>query len=213
MTFYPYKILGVKRKATTEQIRAAYIARAKVLHPDAGGGEDQFKELQQAYDVLSNPDARKNYDQTGFYEGDPKAKIREAAHRNICDLFSHLIDQIPENQLTQVNIVQIMRDHTTNALREQQSILNQINSKHNKLKRKLDIVRKRLRRKKRGDNIFVFAMEKNIEAIEAQKFPAEQMVETIENALELLNGYDYEFDGNLPRALSGIMAYKVIVPL
>src|SRR5690242_17130556 len=64
-----YEVLGVKRDASPDDIKKAYRKNARKLHPDLNPGdktaEEQFKQLQQAYDVLSNPEDRKLYDQYG----------------------------------------------------------------------------------------------------------------------------------------------------
>lgn len=58
-----YFILGLAPEATQEQIRSAYRRRALELHPDLTGlGSEQFLELQEAYDVLSDPVRRQIYD-------------------------------------------------------------------------------------------------------------------------------------------------------
>ena len=58
-----YLILRVKPEASFDQIRSAYRRRALKLHPDLTGlGSEEFLELQEAYDVLNNPDRRKVYD-------------------------------------------------------------------------------------------------------------------------------------------------------
>lgn len=59
----PYAVLGVKPDAAADEIRAAYRALARKLHPDAGSGSpDGFVKLQQAYEVLSDPERRRKYD-------------------------------------------------------------------------------------------------------------------------------------------------------
>jgi len=62
----PYKLLGVTRSATDAEIRKAYRALAKKLHPDVNPGDektaDRFKEVTAAYNLLSDKDLRARYD-------------------------------------------------------------------------------------------------------------------------------------------------------
>ena len=66
-----YELLGVPRKATAKDIRAAFRKLARKYHPDLNPGdkaaEEKFKQLQEAYDVLSDTKKRQMYDQYGFY--------------------------------------------------------------------------------------------------------------------------------------------------
>lgn len=60
-----YKTLGVPRNATTDEIKKAYRKLARKHHPDAGGDEAKFKDINEAYEVLSDDKKRKLYDQYG----------------------------------------------------------------------------------------------------------------------------------------------------
>ena len=63
-----YEILGVSRTATQDEIQQAYRKLARAHHPDINknpAAEDRFKDISEAYDVLSDPDTRRRYDAFG----------------------------------------------------------------------------------------------------------------------------------------------------
>ena len=67
-----YKTLGVDKKASAEEIKKAHRRLVRKYHPDTNkeaGAEDRFKEIQEAYDVLSDPEKRKTYDRGGSIFG------------------------------------------------------------------------------------------------------------------------------------------------
>jgi molecular chaperone DnaJ len=81
-----YAVLGVRRGASAEDIKKAYRKLARRYHPDVNPGnkqaEERFKEIAQAYDVLSDPDKRKTYDEFGMealQAGFDAARARAAA--------------------------------------------------------------------------------------------------------------------------------------
>jgi curved DNA-binding protein len=76
-----YKILGVSKNATQDEIKKAYRKLAKQYHPDKNQGnkeaEEKFKEISEAYEVLGNEENRKKYDELGanwknFQQGGPQ---------------------------------------------------------------------------------------------------------------------------------------------
>jgi molecular chaperone DnaJ len=70
-----YNILGVEREASTEDIKKAYRKLSKEHHPDHGGDEEKFKELSEAYSVLSNPEKRNQYDNPNEFANFPFGDI------------------------------------------------------------------------------------------------------------------------------------------
>lgn len=67
-----YDVLGVPKQASDQDIKRAYRKLAKQYHPDVNkdpGAQDKFKAIQEAFDVLSDPDKKANYDRYGSPEG------------------------------------------------------------------------------------------------------------------------------------------------
>eukprot|EP00527_Entomoneis_sp_CCMP2396_P001436 CAMPEP_0198141254 /NCGR_PEP_ID=MMETSP1443-20131203/4281_1 /TAXON_ID=186043 /ORGANISM="Entomoneis sp., Strain CCMP2396" /LENGTH=421 /DNA_ID=CAMNT_0043803937 /DNA_START=37 /DNA_END=1302 /DNA_ORIENTATION=+ len=61
-----YETLGVEKSATQAEIKKAYRKLAVKLHPDKGGDEHKFKEVNAAYEILSDPETREKYDRHGL---------------------------------------------------------------------------------------------------------------------------------------------------
>src|SRR5579859_3856867 len=80
-----YGILGVKKTATSDDIRKAFRKLARKYHPDVNPGdkkaEERFKEISEANDILSDEKKRKIYDQLGFYSDQIDPAAAEAAAR------------------------------------------------------------------------------------------------------------------------------------
>ena len=78
----PYKVLGLSRRASQEDIRKAHRKLVRKYHPDANHedpqAEERFKEIQQAYEVLSNPEKRQEYDKR-FHTSSRKSSSRPRA--------------------------------------------------------------------------------------------------------------------------------------
>lgn len=85
-----YQILGVDRTASQDEIKRAYRKLAMKYHPDKNPGdkeaEEKFKELAEAYEVLSNDEKRRVYDQFG-HEG-LRGRAQEPDFRSVEDIFS-----------------------------------------------------------------------------------------------------------------------------
>ena len=72
-----YEVLGLKKGASEEEIKKAFRKMAMKYHPDRNPGdktaEEKFKEVNEAYSILSDPDKKSKYDRFGFAGVDPSA--------------------------------------------------------------------------------------------------------------------------------------------
>lgn len=116
----PYKILGVSKSASADDVKAAYRKLAKKLHPDLNPGdadvEHRFKEVSQAYGIVGDPEKRKRFDRgeidasgqetapagAGFYrsyagsnEGAKYSRFEFGPESDVHDIFSDLFAQRP----------------------------------------------------------------------------------------------------------------------
>lgn len=72
-----YLVLGIEPDATQEQIKSAYRSKAKQSHPDIHGGDcEPFRDVQEAYEILSDPACRRAYDDELASEAHPRAQPR-----------------------------------------------------------------------------------------------------------------------------------------
>ena len=73
-----YEVLGVGRDADAKTIKRAFLKKARTLHPDVSDepdAEERFKEVNEAYSVLSDETKRANYDRYGDPNGDRKSVV------------------------------------------------------------------------------------------------------------------------------------------
>lgn len=105
-----YQTLGVNRNATPDEIKKAYRKLASQHHPDKGGDTHKFQDIQTAYDVLSDPQKKQQYDNPnpfgqGQGQGFPGGFSFNINGEDINDIFAHMFGGRPnpfQNQGRQV---------------------------------------------------------------------------------------------------------------
>ena len=86
-----YEVLGVSRDASSRDIKKAFLQKAQQLHPDVSddpNAEAKFKEVNEAYSVLSNDQKRANYDRFGTADGPAGFDMGDFFGGGLDDLFS-----------------------------------------------------------------------------------------------------------------------------
>ena len=81
-----YETLGVEKSATQAQIKKAFRKLAVKHHPDRGGDAEKFKEINAAYEVLSDPEKRETYNKYGL-EGLRNMGGMQGGHSDLFDMF------------------------------------------------------------------------------------------------------------------------------
>ncbi len=86
-----YEVLGVDRDVSPEELKRVYRQLARQYHPDANDGDPQaearFKEISQAYEILSDPERRANYDRFGSDAGPGAGPFGAGSVQDIFDMF------------------------------------------------------------------------------------------------------------------------------
>ena len=179
-----YRLLGLKRGATKEEVRKAYRRKAKVTHPDKGGSAEAFSALTTAHEVLSDPKRREKYDTSGEIEEKKPDNFDGSAVEVIAQKLGLLIHA--EQELTGIDIgAAIEQSIRDDIARRQSSIAEQTRAIERAGK-----LRARVKRKAGGaDNMLARVLDWHERSSKDHIKKNEEAVSSMERALEILDGY------------------------
>lgn len=192
----PYTILEISPQATDDEIKRQFRKLAQINHPDRGGDEEKFKQINLAYSILSDPARKKLFDTTGQFN--VNQDLRQQALNNLAMIIVHFMNNIDPDM---ENLVVCMKNDIT---REKASLTSQIDqciSSINKLEKFL----KKIRRKKEGENVLKMFVSNQIKSHENSILTHNRNLEVCDEMTEILEDYQYgdeEFEMLLNEVIS-----------
>jgi curved DNA-binding protein CbpA len=192
MRFDPYKILSVPRSATAAAIKAAYRAAVQSAHPDRGGDPENFIRIVKAFDLLSDPEARRLYDETGDVDENAVASFRRDVIKILADMFDAAVSTAVATglDLGKVDFVQQMTSAVRAGLVEARNGQNRADRDIAALGK----LRQRIKRADAGQNLFAERLEAQISARTDQQVQARRRVLLLETAVVELGNYRSEIE-------------------
>ncbi len=194
----PYQILGVKPTDSTDIFTAAYRLLAKRYHPDvqATGDAVKFLEIKRAYDVLMNPDLRKQFDASGEMPDGETAIIRAQAKEFLLSLFQQMILDSDAHAIEGGDIIGTLRSNIEAHIGKFALQADELTAKAHAVGKALAIIKKRMRKKKEKaeDTIFSESLEEGIRQFTTAHDHIQQRIKVAHSALALLKEYQYDFD-------------------
>lgn len=170
-----YEVLNVKPGATRAKILSAYRKLAMKHHPDKGGNPDEFRQIANAYRVLSDKELRARYDQTGSYEEDQ-------AEKSLAGIFMQAVESGARDPIA------ITRAKINEG---QEQIWGNIKELTAKIER-LAVVRKDIIAPEDRPDILAGAMDAAVIRLEGEMLRAKEMLALGERMLALLYGYSFK---------------------
>ncbi len=188
-----YKTLRVKRTATQQEIKGSYRGLAAELHPDKkDGNAEKFKEIVNAYEILSNPSRRKFYDLTG--SDVTEAEFNRKAGGLLQSIFESIISRNGLEQIEGIDMIKTINENIDTGMIE--------------LEKKIDITRKsrvvigrilkRVKHKNKTNPISIMLkheIQKHTDAITKSK----QEMEVGTRARAMLKEYSFDYDQQTQR--------------
>lgn len=176
-----YDELGVSSDASDEEIKQRYRELAHEHHPDKGGDEEVFKRIKNAYEVLSDPIRRKEYDITGNVD----ISIRNDAIENIKRMIAQIVPNISDTD----NLIDILNNEIINAK-------NSVNVDIQNCKRflsHLQTVNLKINVKNDRQNLLSDVLQTQIEQRNTDIVTFNRRLEICDLMLEILKDYEYGF--------------------
>jgi len=182
-----YDELELEPNCTPEEIKQKYRVLAQIYHPDKAvfGDEEKFKRVKLAYEVLSDPIKRAQYDSTGKYNTDLDIRNEAISRLNnmVAQYTNHMNPEFDDLILKmKVDINQT-----------EMGVHNQILTNEANITRFL-LIAERIRLKQQGENILKSFVEARIEQIKNEIISCKRTLQVFKLMLEILGDYHYSLN-------------------
>lgn len=174
--------MGLNKDADPKEIKRAYREAAKTHHPDKGGDEQEFKEVQEAYATLSDPSKKERYDRGEPVEGESR---ESKAKRNLCKVFDAVVDAELFDP-AHSNLIMLMEGEINEKTLQMQSDKEEMEISI----RKLEDIGSRIN----NADILIDNVDNSILMIKASIAHVTEEIEVSELMKEMLEGAEYEED-------------------
>lgn len=192
MAFDPYAVLGLTRAAGPAQIKAAYRRAAQTAHPDRGGDPAAFIAIVKAFGLLSDPDARRLYDETGDVDEDAVKSFRRDVAKILADMFDAAVSSAVATgiDLAKVDFVSQMTAAVHTGLVDARASLVRLDRDA----AALSALGRRIRRGDDAPNIFAQRLEAQLAHKHVEALAGRRRVLLLETAIVELGSYRSEVE-------------------
>ena len=180
-----YEELELQPNCSFDDIKQQYRTLASIHHPDKGGDEERFKRIKFAYEVLSDPVRRKQYDET------KTTNIADDIHKEAINTLANIFFSIiPNFDCNNGNLVNVMKDEVN---RLKVSALADL-AKNETYIKNLEVVKSKLKTKNPNDeNIIMAFVEKQLETRNNDRKLFEHRIKLSEEMMLVMENHDYGF--------------------
>lgn len=188
--FDPYDVLGVGRAARPAEIKLAYRRKVQTAHPDRGGDPAVFILVVRAFGLLSDPDARRLFDETGIVDDEAVTSYRREVAQILADMFDAAVETAVATglKLESVNFIAQMSAAVTTGLGDSRQALSRTDGEIGALQG----LRARIRRTDADRNLFAERLDAQVAAKTEQHRIIKRRVAMLETALAELGNYESE---------------------
>lgn len=180
-----YDDLELPKTCTSEEIKQKYRILAQLHHPDKGGDVEKFKRMKLAYEVLSDPIKREHYDSTGDHYNDINidSEVMGRLAFMVSQFVQHINPEFDDLILKMKIEIRALQQMTTNAIVE-----------CNDLIAKFNIISKKIRLKKEGENLLKLVVDKKVLGFHNEVINHKRGLIVFARMLEVLDDYHFSSD-------------------